>query len=79
MTIIIVYNLSPNPTNDFVTLELTNEIYFIKIFDQTGKCVLEQTSNTGKVQINLTTLTAGLYFIQASGNKKTLTGKVIKH
>ncbi|MBU3682260.1 MAG: T9SS type A sorting domain-containing protein [Flavobacterium sp.] len=70
--------LIPNPTNDFVTLELTDENHFIKIYDQTGKCMLEQNSTTGKTQINLTTLTSGLYFIVVSGGKKTYTGKVIK-
>lgn len=70
--------LIPNPTNNFVTLELADETYFIKIYDQTGKCVLEQNSTTGKTQINLTTLTSGLYFIQVSDDKKIFTGKVIK-
>ena len=70
--------LIPNPTNDYVTLELIEENHFIKIYDQKGKCVLEKNSMSGKTIINLTTLTSGLYFIQVSGDKRLFTGKVIK-
>lgn len=70
--------LIPNPTNDIVIIELEEENNSIKIFDQAGKCVLEQISNTSRTQINLTTLTSGLYFIQVSSNKKIFTRKVIK-
>lgn len=70
--------IKPNPSNDFVTLELTEENYYIKIFDQKGKCVIEHKSATGKTQINLSGLDSGLYFIRVSGDKKIFTGKVIK-
>ncbi len=70
--------LSPNPTNDIVSIELTAENYLLKVFDQTGKCVMERNKMTGKIQINLTALNSGLYFIQVTGDKKIFTGKVVK-
>ena len=69
---------TPNPTNDIVTSELKYGNQLIKLFDQTGNCVLEQNSASGKNQINLTNLNSGLYFIQISGDKNIFIGKVIK-
>lgn len=68
----------PNPTDDVVTFERIAENHFIKIFDQTGKCVLEQKGERNENHINLTGLNVGLYFIQVSGDKKTLRGRVLK-
>ncbi len=72
------FQFTPNPTSDFVTFELKDENQLIKIFDQTGKCVLEQNSAFGKNLINLTSLNSGLYFIQILGDKKTFNGKIVK-
>ncbi len=70
--------LFPNPTNDMLTLELTNENHLIKIVDQTGKCVIEQHCVSGKTQIDLTNLNTGLYIIQVFADKKISIGKILK-
>ncbi|MFN4083874.1 MAG: T9SS type A sorting domain-containing protein [Bacteroidia bacterium] len=70
--------LIPNPTSGIANIELTDENYLIKVYDQTGKHVIEQNSTIGKIQINLTNLNSGLYFIQITGGKKVFTGKIIK-
>ena len=44
----------------------------------TSKLVLEHKSTTSKIQINLTNLNSGLYFIQAHNDKRTITGIIIK-
>lgn len=68
----------PNPTSDIINIELADENYSIRVYDQTGKRVIEQNSTIGKIKINLTALNSGLYFMQIIGDKKELTGKVIK-
>ena len=73
-----ILQIKPNPSHDFVTLELTEENYCIELFDQKGKCVIEHKSATGKTLINLSGLDSGLYFIRVSGERKILTGKVMK-
>ncbi len=70
--------LIPNPTHDFVTLEWTSEDHFVKIVDQTGKCVFEQVFRETTNHINLTDLNSGVYFIQVLDDKKTYSGKIIK-
>ncbi|MBP7389691.1 MAG: T9SS type A sorting domain-containing protein, partial [Chitinophagales bacterium] len=50
----------------------------IKVYDRLGQSVIEQVSNGGSTQIDLSLLNSGLYFIQATGPQKTLTGKVLK-
>ena len=68
----------PNPTSGIANIELSDEKYLIKVFDQTGKIVIEQNSTNGKIQINLISLNSGLYFIQITGDKKVFTGKIVK-
>jgi hypothetical protein len=68
----------PNPTSNFITINLTNEYFTLLVFDHTGKKVKEQLSVTGNYQLNCTELSKGLYYIQAIGEKKTLTSKFIK-
>jgi hypothetical protein len=68
----------PNPTNDFVNIELKDDNYLLKIYEQSGKCVLEKKSVTGKIEIDLSNLNSGLYFIEASSSNMTYTGKVVK-
>ena len=70
--------LIPNPTSGIANIELADENYLIKVYDQTGKRVIEHNSTIGKIQINLSALNSGLYFIQITGDKKVFTGKVIK-
>mgnify|MGYP001561265924 CR=1 FL=1 len=69
--------ISPNPTNGFVTLDLTKETYTISIYDQNGNKIKEKYSATGKYQIDCSDLNQGFYFIQAINDKKILTGKLI--
>jgi hypothetical protein len=70
--------ISPNPTNDIVTLQLTDELHNLKIYDQNGKCVLEQISTTSIIKLDLTSLNSGLYFIRILGDKNVYTGKIVK-
>lgn len=68
----------PNPTSAIVNIELADKNYLIKVFDQTGKCVIEQNSTTGKIEINLSLLNSGLYFTQITGDNTVYIGKIIK-
>lgn len=70
--------LIPNPTSGITNIELADENYLIRVYDPTGKRVIENNSTIGKIQINLSALNSGLYFIQIIGDKKVFNGKVIK-
>lgn len=72
--------LTPNPTNHLVSFELniTDEDYVIKIYDQNGKTLLQKKSVSGNNQLDLTNFNSGIYFIQLYSDKKVYTGKLIK-
>ena len=72
--------LTPNPTNNLVSFELSlkDEEYMIKLYDQTGKLLLQKKSVIGNNQLDLTNFNSGLYFVQLHSDKNIITGKVIK-
>jgi len=74
---IVIY---PNPTTG--ELRITNyelEITGVNVFDVYGKNVLSHTANlTPQTTINISHLSAGLYFVQVTTEAGTITKKVIK-
>lgn len=69
---------SPNPTKDFVEFSLPEGDYYIKIYDLTGKCVIAQNFSNGQINVSLTYLNSGTYYIHAIADNKVYTGSVIK-
>lgn len=71
-------NLSvfPNPVTSILNIETSNNIFFEKAtaYSILGKQILE----TSKKQINLETLSAGIYFVEVVTNKGTVTKKIVK-
>ncbi len=66
----------PNPANDIIYLANANEDqeYFYKIFDLTGKQLLNGVSRNGN-GITISTLANGAYFIQVSNGESSVTHK----
>jgi hypothetical protein len=70
----------PNPANNTLTIELPScdkcqTIY--RIYDLSGRKVLENTITGSKNIISASELSAGTYFIQLVSNNKTTTQKLI--
>ena len=70
----------PNPANNTLTIELPScdkcqTIY--RIYDLSGRKVLENTITGSKNIISVSELSAGTYFIQLVSNNKTTTQKLI--
>ena len=73
------FEIYPNPTNgNIVYIKNQNnvEIATVKIFDLTGKQVLQQTNPSNK--INVETLQQGMYILQLEINNNMITKKLIK-
>lgn len=73
------FSLYPNPTSDLLYFysDSSNEKNHIKLFDISGKHILEQSlENTSP--INLNHLEAGLYIYQIMIDSQIKTGKIIK-
>jgi len=67
----------PNPTNSWFTVEIPNliEEYTIYVFDYTGKLISTKQNNN---QVDLTSASTGVYFIQTLFENKVFYSKVIK-
>ena len=70
--------LISNPTNKGVILELANLNFRIKIFDASGRLLLDQNAKNGQHQINLSDLASGFYYIQVTDGQNIFTKKFIK-
>jgi hypothetical protein len=79
---------APNPSSGFFTIHLPpaaeneSSIYFT-IIDLTGKTVLERYMKTrpadGRINVDLSTVGAGVYFVKMKWNRKPATLRVVVH
>jgi subtilisin family serine protease len=75
-----VFGLYPNPTNDMVNILLPIESDFatIRIFDISGKFILEQLLSKASSSFSIKNLQAGIYLYKLDSNGAIKTGKLIK-
>ncbi len=63
------FKLSPNPANDFITLESENNIDSIEIFDVIGKKVKSDQNLTGVFHnIDISNLNSGVYIVKVNNS-----------
>jgi len=74
---LIVFSLFPNPTSNFISINLQEEILEVKIMDTSGKEVYFSKKYLDK--INVQNLEKGIYFLQVSTAKGYSTQKFIKN
>jgi len=74
-----IFVLYPNPTSDWLYIynNSLNENNYIRLFDISGKQVLEQSFQNNS-SIDLKNLEVGLYIYQALIGKEVKTGKILK-
>jgi len=56
----------PNPSFDFLTIQSNNLINPIFIYDITGKLIIQNIGNAEEINIDISNLRSGLYFIKSS-------------
>ncbi len=68
--------LFPNPVSSTLNIETSENISFekAKVYSTLGKLILE----TSEKQINLETLSAGIYFVEVVTDKGSVTKKIVK-
>jgi len=72
---IIVY---PSPINNTFKIDGVNDIFDIKILDINGNVYSNLTGNQMPLEIDLSTLPSGLYFLQIIGNSNMFIEQIIK-
>jgi hypothetical protein len=79
----ITFDIFPNPTKDFSFIQLENsdlQLQRLLLMDVNGNCVLIQeikSSNTN-IELNVSDLKAGNYFVIVESKKSLSTRKFIK-
>ncbi|HOZ30226.1 MAG TPA: T9SS type A sorting domain-containing protein [Bacteroidales bacterium] len=71
------FEIYPNPFADILRVSMS-DIYALKIFDSTGRLMLEKSRLNGMSELNTENLSAGIYLIQIISGKKIMTRKIIK-
>lgn len=72
---LIDLNIYPNPANNWLTIETSEDISSVQIFDLSGRLVLSNFS--GKQVLELSGLDEGIYLIQVEAEGKLATEKLI--
>lgn len=77
---IIAFNIFPNPSQDFLTIQLPNEIMdgSIEVFDLSGRLVKSKKINKVDNKLNINYLSQGVYLIRLISEGKTGVQKFIK-
>ena len=75
---ITTVNLYPNPANEQVSFVLDNDAQ-VSVFDVTGRMVSEMNATAGNVQLNVSELESGVYFVNFRyANGTTTVSKFVK-
>ena len=72
------FNYYPNPVNDTLTLTANNTINAITIYNMLGQEVKSLTTSLTEVEVDLTNLNTGTYFVKVQIEDRVGTFKIIK-
>jgi len=70
--------LYPNPSSFFITIESSQEIESLQVFDINGKMIDSYLTNNKEFSIDVTKYKSGPYFVVAKTTKSVLSEKFIK-
>lgn len=68
----------PNPVNDLLRIETENDASLLRIFDATGRLVLEKTIDQQQDEVSLSDLAAGIYQLKLTAGAKAFNQRLVK-
>ncbi|UOE39419.1 T9SS type A sorting domain-containing protein [Chryseobacterium oryzae] len=68
----------PNPVQDFLTIKSKNNLESYEVYSSVGQSVLRGRLGSKNAQINMSGLTAGVYYVKVKTEKAVVTEKVVK-
>lgn len=71
------FRIYPNPTEQFITIDYPNHTFDVKVINNLGQLILENTNVPGKHQISLETLVRGIYYIEIKSGSETFRQKQV--
>ncbi len=75
-TINIVYY--PNPVIDIITVKASTELKNAKICNLLGQTIFQQRFNSNEIQLNMSNIPTGTYFVIVESDKRKETFKILK-
>ena len=80
-TVVEEINIYPNPTSDNITIEYPLGINFMKLYSADGKLIydIDIVEQSGKIELDLSALPAGIYFIYSEDESGEMTQRFVKH
>jgi len=76
---LLQFSMYPNPSDNYVTLQLpsgTNKAN-VKIFDYLGKTLIQKNLNNTNNNLDISNLSAGIYFVRIQSDTKVGTKKLV--
>ena len=73
------FSYYPNPVNDVLNLEYSENITGIEVYSLVGQRVISGQYNSNNVQLNLSQLASGTYMVKVSTENASKTIKVVKN
>ncbi len=70
--------LMPNPTRDFVTIQMSISSATLEVRDAQGKMIIEKVINSGE-QVDLSTVSTGVYFFTIKTTNGSIMKRVVKN
>ena len=70
------YNVYPNPAYDYITVKCTHNISDYSIVNYIGQVVLQGKTNSDEFNVDVRSLSSGMYFIQLNTEKGIVTEKI---
>jgi len=67
-----------NPVQDFLTIKSKNKLESYEVYSSVGQSVLRGSLGNTNSQINMSALTAGVYYVKVKTEKAVVTEKVVK-
>ena len=74
----IQFQIYPNPANEIIAIKSNEILDRIEIIDVRGKILFSKKTNEFETNVNINSLSAGLYFIKIFSKNNTKTTKIIK-
>jgi hypothetical protein len=72
--------LYPNPNSGYFTVDLNNGLNnTVEVTDLTGRVIVSNSSKDDRININISTLVNGIYYVKIQSNNAVEVIKVVKH
>lgn len=68
----------PNPATDVLTISAKGLITGVTVTNMLGQTVMQQSSSSGTLQLNVSSLSEGAYMLQVQSEEKSASVKIIK-